>query len=117
MSEDPITAVANAVAEAEHLLEQPLTSGELSTPQREYIDRIKQFETIMANPNEATRGIQLGAWTQQLLIDAGSPSGLLSGRTIRVPLEHFTAFIQTVGQLIELREQVTANTAQTSVTH
>lgn len=112
MSEDPITAVADALAETERLLTQPLASEELSHAQRDYVARITEFESILTNPNEALRSAQLGAFTDKLLLDAGYAAGLLSGRTIRVPVEHFTAFIESVGALIEQREQATANQAK-----
>lgn len=98
-------SVANKVLD---VVTPPILSAEADKPTNEQKDRLAKYESILDNPNEAIRGQQLAAFCDQLCLDARLPVGFLSGRTIRVPVEHFTAFIDGVGQLIEEREQAAA---------
>lgn len=111
-----ITPVAGDVGEVAKLADDvvllvtpAIKSAEFDKPTNEYVERLSQYEQILQNPNEATREQQLGNFVKQLCLAAGISAGFLSGGTIRVPLEHFTALVEAVGQLIKEREQAAAN--------
>lgn len=103
-----ITSVSDTTGKVLSLIAPPIVQAEVDKPKNEQHDRIAQYEKIIDIANEAVRAVQLSAFSNQLLLDAALPVGLLSGRTITVPVEHFTAYIDGVGQLIEEREQAAA---------
>ncbi len=98
------------------IVAQPIKSAQLNKPTNEQHERLQAFQALLNNPNDGLRGIQLAAFCDQLCADANLSIGLLSGRTVRVPVEHLTAFIAGVGQLIQTREQVAAQATSTNKT-
>lgn len=109
-----IADAASAANKAITLVSTPITQAEVDHPTNEQKERIQQYETIINNPNEGARSRQLFDYCGKLFNDARIPVDLLSGGTVTIPIQHLTAFITGVGQLVEEREQATAQAGKST---
>lgn len=68
--------------------------------ENELNERLSDYEKIAGLDDSGDRARAIGAFTNKLCVDAGSPPGIVSGQSIEVPLEYFQALIEIAANKI-----------------
>lgn len=87
------------------LISEPIKSAQIDKPINEANDRISKYESILSENSPNQLSADLGDFIGQLFVDANTPTGELSGRTRRIPVEHLNGFILIGIAYIEQREK------------
>lgn len=61
--------------------------------ENEFKDRLSDYQNIVSMGDSPDRARAIGAFVAKLCINAGSPTGIVSGQSIEVPLEYFQALV------------------------
>lgn len=99
MASDPITAVANALAQAGALAQPWVEDRIRQKHEREHQDRMQEWVSILASPPDG-RADRVHAFVMRVLARAGAPAAGV-GANIAVPLDVLNALISELSEGIK----------------
>ena len=93
MALDLPTAILNLLTKAGEVAQPFIDESFSQKYENEHRDRIQEFNKIMGIENDLDRSHELSDFMLRLISKSGATVGSVDTRTIRVPLDYFTALI------------------------
>ncbi len=98
---DPITAIANALAQAGAAAQPFIEDWIAQKYENEHQQRMAEWLSIVAEKDNARRGDRMHDFVLQLLGRAGAPSGDVANVVVPVPLDTLTSLLAEVSEGIK----------------
>lgn len=103
---DPVSAIAGALGSFFRLVSPSIDEKYAQAYDDEKRSSIDEFGKILERPDSDDRARTLSSFCSQLLINSGRSPGDISSGAIRIPLSHFSAFVETVAEDIALQKKL-----------